>query len=269
MQGYIKLYRKTLGSSIFQDPYYFKLWMYCLMKASHKQHEQIVGNQMIQLEPGQFVTGRQALAEDMNKGMKPKQRQSELTWWRHLNNLEKWQMLNINKTNKYSVISIVNWCQYQESEQEMNNKRTSNEQQLNTNKNVKNEENEKSGRKYTFDDIHFGLAEFFYNQILNNNPEHKKPNLEKWANDIRLMMEQDKRNEEQIRYLIEWVQKDEFEMTNVLSPSKLRKRFDQLVMKVKQAKGIKVAEQPKKPQKSKAQLEQQRMMEEARRRRNE
>ena len=48
------------------------------------------------------------------------------------------------------------------------------------------------------------------------------------------MLELDNRTEEQIRYLMNWVQKDSFEMTNVLSPSKLRKRFDQLVMKVKQ-----------------------------------
>ena len=37
MQGYIKLYRKTMCSPIWQDPYYFKLWMYCLMKATHKE----------------------------------------------------------------------------------------------------------------------------------------------------------------------------------------------------------------------------------------
>ena len=35
---------------------------------------------------------------------------------------------------------------------------------------------------------------------------------------------------------MQWVQQDEFEMVNVLSPSKLRKRFDQLVLKVKQEK---------------------------------
>ena len=236
MKGYIKLHRKTMCSPVWDDPFYFKLWMYCLMKASHQKREQIVGNQMIELEEGQFITGRQSLAEDLNKGMKPKLKQSEITWWRYLNNLEKWGMLNIKRTTKYSVVSVINWHKYQESEQQMNNKRTTDEQQMNTNKNVKNVKNEKSSRKYIYDDTHLRLAEFFYNQILHNNPEHKKPNLEQWANDIRLMMERDERTEEQIKYLMEWVQKDDFEMTNVLSPSKLRKRFDQLVLKVKQEK---------------------------------
>lgn len=226
-----------MHSPIWQDPYYLKIWMYCLMKASHKEHEHLVGNQMVKLRPGEFVTGRKALADDLNKGVKPKQRQSEITWWRYLSNLEKWGMLNINKTNKYSVVSVVKWSDYQESEQQVNNKRTSNEHQMNTNKNVENGENgKKYSRKYIYDDTHYSIAVDFYKKILENNPEHKQPNLESWANEIRLMMERDDRNERQIRYLMNWVQEDDFEMANVLSPAKLRKRFDQLVIKVKNQK---------------------------------
>lgn len=88
-------------------------------------------------------------------------------------------------------------------------------------------------RKYIYDDSHMELAKRFYQNILQNNPNHKKPNFGKWADDIRKMIEIDNRTEEQIAYLIDWVQQDEFEMTNVLSPDKLRKRFDQLAMKVK------------------------------------
>lgn len=240
MQGYIKLYRKMMCSPIWEDPYYFKLWMYCLMKASHKKREQIIGNQMIELEEGQFITGRQSLSNDLNRGVKPKLQQSEITWWRYLNNLEKWGMLNIKRTTKYSIISIIKWSDYQESEQQMNNKRTTDEQQMNTNKNVENVENvenvKKYSRKYIYDDTHLSMAESFYNKILENNPNNKKPNFEKWANEIRLMMERDGRNEEQITYLMNWVQQDDFEMSNVMSPDKLRKRFDQLIMKVKKQK---------------------------------
>ncbi|TFJ92167.1 replication protein [Lentibacillus salicampi] len=210
------------------------------MKASHKKREQIIGNQMIELEEGQFITGRQSLSNDLNRGVKPKLQQSEITWWRYLNNLEKWGMLNIKRTTKYSIISIIKWSDYQESEQQMNNKRTTDEQQMNTNKNVENVENvenvKKYSRKYIYDDTHLSMAESFYNKILENNPNNKKPNFEKWANEIRLMMERDGRNEEQITYLMNWVQQDDFEMSNVMSPDKLRKRFDQLIMKVKKQK---------------------------------
>ncbi|MEK4303588.1 DnaD domain-containing protein [Oceanobacillus sp. FSL K6-0251] len=143
MEGYIKLYRKVMDSPVWDDPNYLKLWMFCLMKATHKEREVLIGNQVITLEPGQFITGRKSLAEDLNKGMKPKFRQSEISWWRYLNNLEKQEMLNIKKTNKYSVVTITKWGDYQINEQQMNNKRTSNEQQMNTNKNVKNDKNVK------------------------------------------------------------------------------------------------------------------------------
>jgi len=93
----------------------------------------------------------------------------------------------------------------------------------------------KETHKQVYEDtsIYFQLAKYFYERILDNNPEHLKPNLQKWANDIRLMMERDKRSEEQIRYLIDWVQNDNFEMPNVQCPSKLRERFDSLIVKVK------------------------------------
>lgn len=197
------------------------------------------------LQPGEFITGRTALSEDLNKGMKPNQKQSELSWWRYLNNLEKWEMLNIKKTNKYSVVSIVKWVDYQETEQQVNNNRTTDEQQLYTNKNVKNvkNENKKNSHKQVYDEtsLYYQLANFFYGQILNNNPDYKKPNFQTWSDDIRKMMEIDKRTEEQVRYLMKWVQQNDFEMANVLSPSKLRTRYDQLVLKVKSEKEKKVS----------------------------
>lgn len=167
-----------MDSQVWSDPNYLKLWMYCLMKASHKDREVLIGNQLINLEPGQFITGRKSLAEDLNQGVKPKYKQSEISWWRYLNNLENMQMLNIKKTNKYSVISINKWNEYQENEQQMNNKRTSNEHQMNTNKNVKNVKNDKKlissssaddfSKVLTFyrDNLQRGLSESPFNMEL-------------------------------------------------------------------------------------------------------
>lgn len=238
LEGYIKLYRKVMDSPVWDDPNYLKLWMFCLMKATHKEREALIGNQVITLEPGQFITGRKSLAEDLNKGMKPKFRQSEISWWRYLNNLEKQEMLNIKKTNKYSVVSINKWNDYQQTEQQMNNKRTSNEQQMNTNKNVKNEKNEKNNKekRHKYEICDMTLAELLLDEIRINNSGFKQPNLEKWASDIRLMRERDSRTAEQIKYLITWSQQHEFWKANILSPTKLRTKFDTLVMQVKQDK---------------------------------
>lgn len=98
------------------------------------------------------------------------------------------------------------------------------------------EENKQSSPKQVYDEqsIHYQLALRLHQNILTNNPDYKKPNLQKWANDVRLMMDQDKRTEEQISYLMDWVQQDSFWKSNILSPSKLREKFDQLVIRVKE-----------------------------------
>ena len=224
-----------MHSPIWQDPYYLKVWMYCLMKASHKEHEQLVGSQMITLNPGEFVTGRQSLAEDLNKGMKPNQKLSEKTWYRYIENLEKWKMLTIKKTNKYSVISIVKWNDYQESDQQLSNKSPSVDQQLSTNKNVKNVKNDKKNNirsKLKFETHHLKLAQLLFKEIRKNNESAKEPNLEDWANTFRLMMERDKRAGKDIQNVIMFCQKHEFWSMNILSANKLRKQFDRLCMEM-------------------------------------
>lgn len=244
-QGFISLHRKLMDNPIWSDPYYLKLWMYCLFQASHKDHEILVGNQMVKLNRGQYVTGRFSLSDDLNKGTKPKLQLNNKTWWRHLENLEKWGMLTIKSTNKYSVVTVDKYDFYQgvfhKTDHQMSNNCPSNVQQLSTNNNGNNvnKGNKKDSRpKRVYDEtsIPYQLATFFVERIKQNNPDFKHPNLQTWCDEIRKMMELDNRTEEQIKYLIKWVQQDQFEMANVLSPAKLRTRFDGLVMKVKQEK---------------------------------
>ncbi|MED1407457.1 hypothetical protein P4U07_32980, partial [Bacillus mycoides] len=76
-------------------------------------------------------------------------------------------------------------------------------------------------------------ARLLFELMLQNNPSAKEPNLDKWADDFRLMRERDNRTDEAIKYLINWTQNDTFWRTNILSPAKLRKQFDALVVKIK------------------------------------
>jgi DnaD/phage-associated family protein len=132
-----------MNNPVWQDPRLFKLWMLCLLEATHKEHEQLIGKQIIKLYPGQFVTGRYALAKSYNEGAKKANRVPEVTLWRWMKMLETYDFLNINSTTKFSVITINNWIKYQPNEQLMNNKRTTNEQQVITNNNGNNGNNEK------------------------------------------------------------------------------------------------------------------------------
>ncbi|MDI5790859.1 hypothetical protein PO124_27985 [Bacillus licheniformis] len=69
MSGWIKLHRKIKENPIFANSDMFKLWALCLIKATHKEHDQLVGNQMVKLLPGEFVTGRHELASEFNEGV--------------------------------------------------------------------------------------------------------------------------------------------------------------------------------------------------------
>ena len=87
-----------------------------------------------------------------------------------------------------------------------------------------------SRSKLKFETHHLKLAELLYKQIKNNSPNYKEPDLEMWANEFRLMMDRDKREGEEIQDLIIKTQNDNFWKKNILSPSKLRKQYDRLVM---------------------------------------
>lgn len=144
MAGWIKLHRKLKNSLVFDNPDLLKVWIWCLLKATHDDYIQMIGLQEVELEKGQFIFGRKVAANEL--------KMSESKTYRLIKKLETMQNLNIKANNKYSIITIANWELYQfdenkneqQFEQQMNNKRTTNEQQMNTNKNIKNNKNNKN-----------------------------------------------------------------------------------------------------------------------------
>ena len=110
MSGWVKLWRKSLGSGLMQDLELWGFWCWCLLKASRKDHKQMVGGQMIELKPGQFVFGRKKASQELNV--------SEKKIRTFLKKLEKLQNVAIKRTNKFSIISINNWDVYQSHKDE-------------------------------------------------------------------------------------------------------------------------------------------------------
>lgn len=96
----------------------------------------------------------------------------------------------------------------------------------------------KSKKKNIFDDIHLELANLLLKEIKNNNPNFKEPNIESWANTVRLMMNQDNRSYEDIKEVITWCQHNSFWYKNILSANKLRDKFDTLKMQMEDKKGV-------------------------------
>jgi hypothetical protein len=116
------------------------------MKANHKEAEITIPGLLepIKIKPGQFVTGRDSLhfeyhQGDSRKKYSRKAAPTAITLYRWLQSLQKMQMLHIKSHSKYSIITIVNWRQYQKNEQQMNNRRTTDEHKQECIKNEREE----------------------------------------------------------------------------------------------------------------------------------
>lgn len=127
MSGWIKIHRKILDSLVFQDDKYFRVFMYILLKVNHADAEILFLGKKMTVKRGQFLTGRKSLSEAI--------KMSQTTLERVLKFLEDERMIGQQKTNKFRVISVCNYDQYQE----VDNKRTTDGQQMDTNKKNKEE----------------------------------------------------------------------------------------------------------------------------------
>lgn len=78
------------------------------------------------------------------------------------------------------------------------------------------------------------IAERLFSEIIKRHPNHKRPNFDLWAKSVDLMIRVDKRSIQDIEDVIIWSQEDSFWQNNILSTSKLREKFDQLILKMKQ-----------------------------------
>lgn len=97
--------------------------------------------------------------------------------------------------------------------------------------------------KFKFNDDQYRFAEEMFKRISKVAPSMKMPNLESWANSIRLLNESDKVNLNDAWKVFCWANSDSFWSTNILSADKFRKQYVQLSAKMKGS-----ASQPLQPQ---------------------
>lgn len=241
-QGFILLHRSIQDHWIYEEKRKFsryEAWLDLLMMVNHKDSRTLQDGQLVEVKRGERITSIRQLMDRWDW--------SNTKVIKFLELLQKDGMISFEVTpKKKTLIKILQYEQYQgfgvgEQSQKQTAERhetDSETTQNNINNNDNNDNKKDNARKrdkriYEKSSIHFQLANSLYQKILDNNPQHKLPDLQKWSNDIRLMMDRDGRTEEQIAYLIDWCQNNDFWKSNILSPSKLREKFDQLVMQVK------------------------------------
>lgn len=135
-EGWIKIHRKLRDNPIYNNSIAVHCWIECLLRSNHDDNSFYFNREKITISRGQFITGRIEFSKSVN--------QKPSTVWFWLKQFQNEQMIDIKSTNKYSVITILNWLDYQQ----LDNRQTTDRQQIDTNKNDKNDKNIYNSKNY-------------------------------------------------------------------------------------------------------------------------
>ena len=135
--GWIPLFRKSLGSQVFQNEGLWKVWTWCLMRASHTEQWVPIktgrGKTEVHILPGQFIFGRKTAAKELK--MKPPTIQKRMLKLKNMQNC-------ITQSHKhYSLVTLTNWEFYRELQKKGIGKVSGKYQASITYKNDKKEKN--------------------------------------------------------------------------------------------------------------------------------
>ena len=127
--GWIKLHRKILDNPVCcKDADHLAVWIYLLLEAWHKEHRTLLGGKPITLQPGQLITGRKKIAKKLGI--------NEHKVDRVIKMLKSEHQIEQQATPYGSVITIVQWGEYQKreqpNEQPVSNRRATSEQPVST-----------------------------------------------------------------------------------------------------------------------------------------
>lgn len=136
-KGWICIHRDIVDHWIYQESEALKVWLTLLIEANHEKKTHMFNGAMTTIQRGQLVCGRHSLAEKTGV--------SENKIRRYIGLLESEGMINQQKTNKYSVITIANYAEYQNVHQQSTGKTPADNQQTTTPKQLNKLINKKYG----------------------------------------------------------------------------------------------------------------------------
>jgi len=253
--GWISLHRKSIESTVFQNPVYWYVWTWCLLKANHKDSKFLFNSKEVIIKRGQFITGRTKALEEMPYLTAQRYRTA-------MGYLKSTSRITTEVTSRFTIVTVCKYDDYQNKNNEVNQQNDDQDNQLLTSSQPatnqllttnNNENNDNNGNKKSMSDvfntdfipgnIFDSLAHKLWIQCYNNRAaKNIKPTiLEKakrkvWANEMRLMIETDGRTEAEITEILSFLKTDDFWPNNIQSPDKLRKQFERLQMEARKTK---------------------------------
>lgn len=227
--GYIALHRKLLEWEWYDDIFVCRVFIHCLLKANHKDKMW----RGILVRRGQFVSSTGKLADQTGLSV-----QNIKTVVKKLKSTNE---LTSEGSSQHTVYTVINYDYYQSPNQRTNQQSTgeaNNEQptanhQLTTNNNDNNDKKIKpSSSSKKFSDDHLAFAKGMFGLIKKVAHKVKEPNLESWANEIRLMNENDHHDLSEMADVFRFANRDAFWSTNILSPKSFRAKYAELHAKM-------------------------------------
>lgn len=194
INGHISLHRQLINSAVWKlSPETFKIFILILLKVNFKENQFPFNGEIVELKPGQCITSLGNLSiESGNKLTIRKVRTA-------LKQLEKLEILTNQTTNRYTLITVVNWEKYQTTRKKATNqttkkrqtddKQTTKKRQTNDNNRIRsNKDNNDNNEKNVIDnntheDLLIDLSKAINPQ--NYNEEEKEKRFKALENEMR------------------------------------------------------------------------------------
>ena len=235
MSGYISLHRKLLDWEWYNDNNTKVLFIHCLLKANWEDKNW----QGILIKRGSFITSIETLSNELNLTF-----QNIRT---SLSKLEKTNEIVKISTNKNTLLTLVKYDEYQNTEVKVTNEQQTNNKQLTTTNNINNINN-KLLSEIEISDVevslqnYFIIAKNFQELFIRNLTEksistvtQKNAKFKNYVTPIRLMIENNECTLQDLRDVWSYLSspKSEFWKKNILSTTKLREQIVKLIFETK------------------------------------
>lgn len=214
----------------------FEAWLDLIRGANHAPNKFMLKGQLIEVQRGQQARSQVTLAQDWGWSRDKVRRFCKL--------LEDEGKIIQQNNNLTSIITICNYSEKQGNKTADNTADNTAEKQQtdskrDTNNNDNNENNEKESSENKFSDQDLITAEYMFKRLQGLDPDFKQPNLNKWADEIRLIRERDKRDHRLICEVFKFANESSFWKGNIQSPTSLRKHFSKLKVQREEQEGKK------------------------------
>tara|TARA_R110002073_G_scaffold332412_2_gene518471 strand:- start:17023 stop:17832 length:810 start_codon:yes stop_codon:yes gene_type:complete len=234
---WVKVHRKILDSSVSSEDELLGLFTRILLSVNYRTK----WFQGMEIKPGQFAFAWRKLPSRLypNASNPPAINtiRSRLKLLGSIGVVD----VKVHPSKRFSIMSVPNWQRYQDRTVSKSDtvvdtvSDTVADTERRRNKKVK----ENSSSQLRFDPTDYEFVEEMSRKVKDVLPRAKEPNLEQWANTIRLMRERDSLELSEIRTVFEWANADDFWSPNIACPSKLRKQFAKLhVLSVKERRDV-------------------------------